>query len=226
LRNQPRGFGRGVILVLLKDIHMSIAFKMLPVFLLLLTSFKSSYAQGNNNHYALDEMDIQHSLKLLGIEVYKFPMYAKGDDLYLNYVIEEYHDTVLANKSDMLAEMKKSVGEKYIPRIMASLKVAHDSDFIRTIVYDKPNAPFEIQFSYKSFSANDASHFDKEKYGIIQARGFVYSIPAVNQRIPVLAVYANNKGENVIHCPGNAKPEEIRRLYAYSCFVYIDVVKL
>jgi hypothetical protein len=199
--------------------------KYCTVLCLFFLASSSANAQGLNNKNAVDETDIKNCLKLLGMEIYKFPVLVNEDSVYLNYIVEEYEDTTLTERSDNLDDIKK-LPEKYWPSAMAALKTGHDTSLIRMVMYDKPREPFEIQFSYNNYSAVIDSKFDKERFGMIQTRGFSYSIPKIGERAPLLAIYAHRKGEKVIHCPGNLMPEKIKKMYAYTCFVYVELVKL
>jgi hypothetical protein len=206
---------------------MNVITRTVFVIIFLNISAHPLHAQGLNNKYAIDETDIKNSLKMLGIEIYKFPLQSNDDSVYLNFIIEEYHDTALVGRSDNLEDVKKAVPAKYLGSTMSELRAGHDTSLIRMVTYDNTGGPFEIQFNYKAFSANcPSTQFDRTKYGKPQTRGFTYSIPKINERVPALVVYASQKGQAVIHCPGTMMPKDIKRRYPYTCFVYVELVKL
>ena len=186
----------------------------------------SLHAQGLNNNYPTDATDIKNSLKLLGIENYKFPFAAPSDDVYLNYITEEYNDTTLIERVDNYRYLLKNIDEKHLKSLLRTLKLGQDTDFMRIVYYDKPNEPFQLQLSYKSYGSTMNSKFDRSKYGTLLTRGYTFTVPKLNEQVPVLAIYAHRKGAPVIHCAGDTPPEKVKKMYEYTYFVYVELIKL
>jgi hypothetical protein len=199
---------------------------ILCVFILSQIGINATHAQGLNNHYPIDETDIKNSLKMLGIEIYKFPLQSNEDSVYFNFIVEEFSDTTLLERSDNLEDIKKAVPAQYLPATLSRSLAGHDTSLVRMIMYNNPGAPFEIQIDYNGILTDCPSRFDKEKYGKPQTRGFTYSIPKINEKVPVLVIYAPKKGQQIVHCPAGFMPDQIKRKYPYTCFVYVELVKL
>ena len=59
----------------------------------------------------------------------------------------------------------------------------------------------------------------------MQSRAFSDISTNIAKKTPVLALYANKKGA-LMGCPGDAKPDDIVKLYDWVCIIYLDKLKL
>jgi len=205
--------------------------KALLVCIIALSSMKS-FAQGLNNQYKLDQKDIENSLRILGITDYKFPLATDSPNVYLDFSIDIYHDTIRVSHGDMFEMMKKNVPAQFLKQVAARFQLGKDTEYFRLSILASPvgtEPTFKIQLNYKDFFSTESFDIDTAKYSILASRAYNFKMPKPGEKIPILVGYTKEKKANEMqsfHCPGDALPEVVRKYYAFSYVVYMKAVVL
>jgi len=185
-----------------------------------------SQAQGLNNQYKLDQDDVESNFELMGISNFKFPLTTDSQDVYLDFSVEVYNDTVLKDHNDYLVDIKKQVPKEYLSRMIYYLKMSRDTTFFKLSFLVGRTGTNKLKIKYNGFYETQEMDFDTAKFGILSERAFDYKNPGIGEKELVLVGYAKKKSEHMYHCPAGLKPEEIRKMYVYTIFVYIKPVRL
>lgn len=205
--------------------------KVLLSIIIALSSIKP-FAQGLNNHYKLDQKDIENSLKLLGITDFKFPLATDSQNVYLDFSVDIYHDTARVSHGDWLELIKKNVPSNFLKNVASTFQIGKDTEFFRLSVLASPigtDPTFKIQFNYKDFFSTESFDIDTSKYSILASRAYNFKMPKIGEKVPVIVGYTKEKKAKEaqsFHCPGDAPPEIVRQHYAFSYVVYIKTVAL
>ncbi|NMM47824.1 hypothetical protein [Marinigracilibium pacificum] len=172
-------------------------------------------AQGlNNEQYPIDESDIKNINSIFhGIDTYKFFVNAKSsEDLDVKIVTYKYGEKV--GTKTLIKSMIESYGINPIDK-------KNGDDFIRIYIQNSLADKNEVKIGFKYLNITSPKLFPQLDLKFIQTRAFSDVPSFIEKNTPVLAVYGNYGG-NLISCPGDAKSEDVIKLYDWVSLIYID----
>lgn len=180
----------------------------------------SGYSQGLNNPYKIDSTDLENSLDLLGIEVYKFPVYSQ-DSAYLNVIIEEYRSDTLFNKYDHI-ESLEGIPEKYLNDV--SMISSPDTNWFRVYFHRKDESNLTYRFNYKSISIDfimdDMNKMDDG------TRAYDFECVYNSNGKPILIWYGSTPSGDWRHCPGGIPLDQVVKKYDRVIAFKLELVKI
>ena len=190
-----------------------------------LFAVSKSNSQGLNNQYALDSVDVENALKLLGLEVYKFPLRTSDNKkTRLNYVIETYQDGKLIKTFNVFESFTKNMPAG-IPEsaILSSFQELENNDeFLRFYCQDKAADYIILQPTFKNVAMTIPVEIDSAKFGSGQYRAMNVNSSILKEKTPLLVRYSHYKDKKAISCPGDAKVADIVNLYGSVIVFYAD----
>lgn len=177
-----------------------------------------TFSQGlNNEQYKFDEADFENIAEsFLGIQTYKFYVNAKFNDEY-DIIIEEFKDKKQVNTKKIISKMIKDFG-------MNPVNKKFGDSFIRCYVQDNIKKSKSVKIVFKYLNLTIPQEFKDLELKYLQTRAFTNIPTNVDKKTPVLAIYGNKDG-TMIGCPGDAKPEDIVKLYDWVTIIYFDKLK-
>lgn len=192
--------------------------KLFNVFLISVFITVDVYSQGlNNDQYSFDKTDSENIAEFfLGIETYKFYVNAKIND-YFDIIIEEYSNKKLISTSSEISEMTKLFG-------VNPLNPKFGDDFIRIYVKDNTQAEHNVELRIKYLNLTIPKKYENLNLESLQSRAFSNISTDINEKTAVLTIYGN-KEEDLISCPGDARPKDIVNLYDWVCILYLDKIE-
>lgn len=177
-------------------------------------------SQGLNNPYEIDSTDIENSLDLLGIEVYKFPIYSK-DTAYLNVIIEEYKSDTLFNSYDHI-ESLEGISKKYLNDV--SMLSTPDTSWFRVYFHRKDESNLTYRFNYKSisidFMMDDLNKMDDG------TRAYDFESVYDSDGKPILIWYGSTPSGDWRHCPGGIPLDQVVKRYDRVIAFKLELVKI
>jgi hypothetical protein len=184
-----------------------------------------STAQGTNNNYPIDSVDIKMAFEQLGIQVYKFPYTVSNvQKPRFNFKIEmtDSSKLVYENKGvdDLLAHIPKGLSAEDMGINEAFPKIDSGNHFVR--IYIKHSNPDKLALIIAHRYSNQKIEFDfdSEKYGPSNSRAFNYTGIRQKEMVPLVVFYANIKGKPVLSCPGRLGPKEVQKRYDKTIIIY------
>lgn len=175
--------------------------------------------QGLNNSWALDQEDLQSSLGLLNISIFKF-LLPTDSTLKINLIIEEFKDKKIIQESNSMESLEKTIG-------------AGALDFL-------PSRTSEDSLNRMYFQRRGSVLTVLQKIGSIERRLEIplsdsialwglraMSMPRAqikNSKIPLVVFYANRPGKTKLDCPSDAPVTFIRETYDYGLIFYEELL--
>lgn len=183
------------------------------------------FAQGMNNTYPLDSIDIKAIVDMLGFHVFKFPVHTtSGKKVYLNYSTERYENGALVDSYNQYKELLKAFPKEMVLGILPPVDTS--VSFVRLYWRDISQGEILLRLSINEFSMDVRWDSDSTNWGAAQYRAMAYSSSEpLGKRVPIAVRYAHTADKQMISCPGNASIEDIVQLYGYVIVVYIEAVE-
>jgi len=167
----------------------------------------SGLSQGLNNEHPIDSTDIENTLDLLGMEIYKFPIYSK-DSAYLNVVIEQYDNDTLTKSYNHIKNLE-GIPKKYLNNV--SMIATSDTTLFRVYFYRKNDATLIYRFNYGSISMDVAT--DDMKQMDDGTRAYDFKSIEENDGQVVLIWYGSEPSGEWRHCPGGIPLKQVVKQY-------------
>jgi hypothetical protein len=193
-----------------------------------LTLNESSGQGANNRDYKFDEIDIENSFALLGVEAFKFPLKAEeGKKIHLNYITERYEEGKLVETQNYFerakAKMPKELVKQYLFSIFPEIPV--EEELLRLYGFKKSDNLLYLQPVFQRSILTMPFESDTTKYGDFTFRAMLTDSLAFESKTPMLVCYANHKDKPSKSCPGNAKVADIVNLYGSVIVFYAEPIK-
>ncbi|HYF02101.1 MAG TPA: hypothetical protein VEC36_01900 [Patescibacteria group bacterium] len=185
------------------------------------------FGQGMNNNYPFDSLDVKNSFELLGIRSFKFPLKSNSDGVKLNYIVEQYENGKLKQEINLY----KSVLEKFpanLPKSYAQNAfpaLEQNENFVRVYIFDRAENEVLLQPKYDNISFTMNFDIDTTKFKNYQYRAMDCKTSELTGKTPLLVRYSNEKGKQLMSCPGDAKIEDIVKMYGSVIIFYADAIK-
>jgi hypothetical protein len=191
------------------------------------------FAQGENNKYPMDSVDIQKAFNMMGIEVFKFPLNQRQDSSKLKIKIESYR----ANKLIESFYVTKDIPASFLDLHASSSTVrvysqkVDDKSVHFEFIIGNINFGFETDFIETSKSLltsymPNLSQPDNDSYsiGLSQISAFTQFQPQKGISTPVLIWYgADKKNLKNIHFICSITTEEILKMYDFVILVKFEL---
>lgn len=175
--------------------------------------------QSLNNEYPIDSVDIKNSFKLLGLEIFKFPLEVTKKEYYVNFIIEEYKDSIKTKTINFLETLKESnLPNDLLKNFM--IKIKTEDKWFRIYWFDKDKDSAKLQIQIGDFKKFNLTFETDKKYNF-DYRAFNYNQPEINNKTPLVVRYAKKPTKQIQHCPGDASVEDISKIYSHVIVVYM-----
>lgn len=195
--------------------------KRILVFVFIIANY--CQGQGLNNAYKIDQTDIKNSFDLLGIHPFKFPLTKQTKRYAINYIVEEYTDSVLVNTIDFSKTLSK------LPKELAAHAFASTwakDPWLRLYWFDKSDSKIQLKLAADEMEQLLEFDFNTNLYGNTNYRAFDFKGFSINKKVPIVVRYSNKKGGDFMHCPLDAAPSTIPKMYSKVYIVYVHLLDL
>lgn len=195
-------------------------FSILILFLLLTDKL---FPQGLNNNYPIDSTDIQNIFSMMGVEMFKYPIKKpkdKNKKFIFNSIIEEYEDgKIISNINPYNQYIKSATNGNPITLHLPILEKS--TEWFRIYSFQKSKNYLEITLNLNAETQSIGFKCDSSKYLLSGTRAMDFDGKlSTTNKTPLFVYYKAKKDTPLIHCPGNATPEEVVKMYGYVIIVY------
>ncbi len=193
--------------------------KIIMILIIYIIPIINVTGQGLNNEYPIDSVDIENSFKLLGLEIFKFPLEVTKKEYYVNYIIEEYKNNVKTKTINFIETLKENnLPNDILKTLMVKIKT--EDKWFRIYWFDKKEDNTKLQIQIGDFGKFNLT-FETDKTYNFDYRAFNYKQPKINIKTPLVVRYAKKSTKQIQHCPGDASVEDISKIYSHIIVVYM-----
>lgn len=185
----------------------------------------SAFGQGLNNNFPIDSIDFRNVFRLLGMEVFKFPIELKTEKFdYTNYTKQPKYKIVVTIKNFEKGKLTDSIAI-YSDDYEEFFTLNKGKGTLRLITKNENDSTVKFNISFEYFTTDINVTFNNSKIVYRSARAYSKFQPEIYGTLPVLIWYANEKGKGPsMHCPGEATPEIAAKDYDYISGIYLSIV--
>ncbi len=177
-------------------------------------------AQGLNNNYPADSIDVVNGMALLGIDMFKFPI-KSTEKCYINIITEEYRaDTLYQTR--VTYDNKSEFFKKY--KLYEVYEVDSIAKWLRIYCYEKSDSLLKIKFCWPGIIIEYG--IEVEMNNDIGYRAYDFSDLKVGEKTHLMIRYSKESTPEPRHCPGGRSPEEVAKIYDRVIVISAELFEL
>jgi hypothetical protein len=185
-------------------------------------------AQGLNNNYPLDSVDVKNVFTMLGVEVFKFPfenknkldyiklLEKKGKSQYLKLYYEVWKNDSLVVTYNTTGGLDEMIKNNY-------LSMDKDNRIVR--LYDRQlnDTTVLLMLDINGIIITQDFIYPQGKYGMHNSRAFSDFQPEPGKKKPIYVRTFVDKKQTIMHCPAGRTKEIITKDYPYVIFLIAEI---
>lgn len=197
--------------------------KIIPIifilsFLIFLSSSYELLSQGMNNKYPIDSVDIENVIRMLGMEVFKFPINKQSEKSKLKIIMKNYDHNKLSGSTVLTQGLPYD-----------DLMNIHNADKTLRIYTQRINdSLLNIQWNFEGLTSNAPISFSEEIPSMLQCRAYTKFQPQKGQSVPALVIYGYYKNSKIssMHCSGDSPVEFYAESYDFVIAMFLEIEEI